>query len=299
MKPWLIYIIITYFILAFIFTVDKYLLDKKLKNNLNYTIFLGMVYFLTIILIPFSDFSKISFIYIILGLFAGGLFCFSLIFHFKALKCDDISVVVPLGSIKSILVLILSIIFLKESLNNKEITAFVFFLIGGGILSIRKFSLKEIKVTPALKYLALCSILFAITSILIKYLLTNVPVFEGFILLRVGTGIAGISFLLNKKVRKSFKSDFSGLSIKIRGIFILNQTIGVATHYLLNLAISLASISLINAALGLLHVFVFILALLCTIFFPNIIKENLDKRIILKKIAGMIFIISALYFLNI
>ena len=234
-----------------------------------------------------------------MGLFAGGLFCFSLIFHFKALKCDDISVVVPLGSIKSILVLILSIIFLKESLNNKEITAFVFFLIGGGILSIRKFSLKEIKVTPALKYLALCSILFAITSILIKYLLTNVPVFEGFILLRVGTGIAGISFLLNKKVRKSFKSDFSGLSIKIRGIFILNQTIGVATHYLLNLAISLASISLINAALGLLHVFVFILALLCTIFFPNIIKENLDKRIILKKIAGMIFIISALYFLNI
>ncbi len=298
MKPWIIYTIIHYFIVAFIVTVDKYLLDKKLKNNLNYTIFLGMVYLLPIILIPFSDFSKVSLIHIILGLFAGGIFACSLIFHFKALKCDDISVVIPLSSLKPIIVLILSIIFIKESLNSKEILAFFLFLVGGGILSIRKLSLKEIKVTPALKYLAFSSFLFAIVAVLIKYLLNNVPVFEGFILLRVGTGITAVSFLFNKKVRKSFKLDFSGLSIKSRSIFISNQIIAIATHYLLNLAISLASISLINAAIGLLHVFVFIIALLCTVFFPNIIKEELNKKIILKKIAGIILIILALYFLN-
>ena len=298
MEPWLIYTILTYLIRAFTLTADKYLLDKKLKNNISYTIFIGMVYFSVIILIPFADFSKIPLIDIFFGLSTGCLFVLTLIFFFQALKKDDMSVIIPLGSLRPILILTLSVIFLKESLENKEIMAFFLFFIGGGILSIRQLSLKKIKVTPALKYILLSSTSFAVTAVLTKYLFSIVPVFEGFILLRIGTSIAALSLLLNKKIRKNFKSDFSGLSIKSRTIFISNQVVALSGHYFINLAISLGSISLINAASGLHHIFIFILAILCTIFFPNIIKEDLDKRIIIKKIAGITLVVLAVYFLN-
>ncbi len=299
MELWLIYILITYFTWACTFIADKYLLDKKLKNNLNYTIFVGIVNSLVIFLIPFADFSKISLIYIIFGLSIGGLIFISFIFLFKALKCDDISIVIPLGSLKPIIVLILSIIFLKEVLNSNEIIAFILFFIGGAILSIRELSLRKIKVTPALKYLSINCTLSAINAVLIKHLLSVVPVFEGYILFKMGIVITTIVFLFNKKVRKSFKLDFSGLSIKSRSIFISNQIIALGSHYTLSMAISLASISLINAARGAQLVFVFIITLLVSRFFPNILKEDIDKKIILKKIAGIFFVILALYFLSI
>ncbi len=298
MELWLIYTLITYFTWACTFTVDKYLLDKKLKNNLNYTIFVGIVNSLVIFLIPFADFSKISLIYIIFGLFIGSLIFISFIFLFKAVKSDDISIVIPLGSLKPILVLILSIIFLREVLNSNEIIAFILFFIGGAILSIRELSLRKIKVSPALKYLAINCTLSAITAVLIKHLLSIVPVFEGYILFKMGIVITCFAFLFNKKVRKGFKLEFSGLSMKSRSIFISNQIIAMASHYTFSIAISLKSIALINAARGSQLVFVFIITLLVSRFFPNILKEDFNKRIILKKIAGIIFVILALYFLN-
>ncbi len=299
MELWLILTLLLYFTWACTFTVDKYLLDKKIKNNLNYAILAGLVCSLVIFLIPFADFSKISLFYIIFGLSIGFSTFLSTIFLFKAIQSDDISIVVPLGSLKPIIVLIFATIFLKEVLSINEIIAFILFFIGGAVLSIRELSLGKIKVTPALKYLSLNSFLAAINVVFTKYLLGFVPIFELFILIEMGRLIATIFLLFNKKKRISFKLEFSGLSIKSRIIFFSKQIIAVGSHYIVKIVISLKSVSLINSARGLQLVFVFIITLLISRFFPKVIKEDFNKRIIIKKIAGIILVILALFFLNI
>ncbi|MEA3343503.1 MAG: hypothetical protein U9Q92_05015, partial [archaeon] len=74
---------------------------------------------------------------------------------------------------------------------------------------------------------------------------------------------------------------------------------GISGLFFLSLAISLGSVSLINAAQGTQYLFLFLLALICTRFFPKLFKEELNKEIIAKKAIAILLISIAVYLLNI
>ncbi|MEA3343771.1 MAG: EamA family transporter [archaeon] len=299
MESWLIYTIITYFLWALTNVIDKSLLDKKFKSPFIYTLLGGLFHLVVIILVPFVGFSMPSLSNVIIGLFTGALLLACLIPYFRALSYDDASIVVPLGSITALMVLVLSFIFLEESLSERELIAFFLFLFGGVLLSTKNTTFKKVQFTPALKYILISSFMFACTLILMKYTFNNVPFFEGFILLRMGTAVACAILLVNKDIMSHFKIQYKELTLKAKLVFASNQIIGISGQFFFNLAISLGSVSLINAANGIQYVFLFILAIILTVFFPKIFKEELKKRIIAKKAIAILTISLAIYILNV
>ncbi|MEA3342763.1 MAG: EamA family transporter [archaeon] len=299
MESWLIYTIITYFLWALTNVIDKSFLDKKFKRPFIYALFGGLFHLAVIILIPFVGFSMPALSNVIIGLFAGSLHLICLIIYFKALSHDDASIVVPLGSITALMVLVLSFIFLGESLSEREFIAFFFFLSGGVLLSIKNSMFKKIQFTPALKYILISSFMFACTLILMKYTFNNVPFFEGFILLRMGTVLACVILLAKKENRSPLKIQYNELALKPKLVFASNQIIGISGLFFLSLAISLGSVSLINAAQGTQYLFLFLLALICTRFLPKLFKEELNKEIIAKKAIAILLISIAVYLLNV
>ena len=299
MESWLIYTIITYFLWALTNVIDKSFLDKKFKSPFIYALFGGLFHLVVIILIPFVGFSMPTLSNIIIGLFAGALLFACLVPYFKALSCDDASIVVPLGSMTALVVLVLSSIFLGESLSGRELVAFFLFLSGGFLLSIKNSGFKKIQFTPALKYILISSFMFACTLILMKYTFNNVPFFEGFILLRMGTVLACVILLANKENWTHLKIQYRGLALRPKLVFASNQIIGISGHFFFNLAICLGSVSLISAAQGTQYLFLFLLALICTRFFPKLFKEELNKEIIAKKAIAILLISIAVYLLNV
>ena len=63
-------------------------------------------------------------------------------------------------------------------------------------------------------------------------------------------------------------------------------------------ALSLGPVALINAIGGIQSIFVFIIAILISIFAPKIIKEELDMKNVVLKIAALVLIVVGLLLLN-
>lgn len=299
MEPWFIYVVITYFIWAVTNLVDKGFLDKHFKSPIIYSLFGGIFQLVALILIPFLGFSMPPLHLTIMGLVVGALFLASILPFFKALSCDDATTVIPLGSLTPVLVLILSFLFLGESLSTKQYMAFSLFLVGGFLLSIKKFNLRKIHFTPSLKWISLSMFMFAITLILTKFTFNNVPFFEGFILLRMGTFLFALTFFVNKNIRKLAKLQFSKLNLRSKTVFISSQTLAILGQFFFNLAIVVGSISLVNAAQGVQYIFLFILTIFLSLFYPRLFHEKINKKIIIRKAIAIFLIVLAVYFINI
>ena len=297
MEAWLLYTLITYFLWTLTGFVDKIFLNKIFNKPLIYNTFVGLFQILVIILIPFVGFTMPQFYIVIFGLALGILFFLCLIPYFKAISSDDVSLVAPLFSLTPILVLILSAIFLKDFLGSKEIVAFFLFLIGGFLISVKEF--KNFRITKALKYVLLSCFMFSIYLLLMKYFFDNVGFFEGFILLRIGHVMGAGLMLLNKNVRTSLKKQFFKLNLTNGAVFTSNELLSIISQFFFNLAVSLGPIALINACSGVQYAMLFILVLIFTLFFPRILKEDLSKAILIRKILAILIISGAVYLLSI
>ncbi len=80
-------------------------------------------------------------------------------------------------------------------------------------------------------------------------------------------------------------------------IFLSSQAVGAIAGILQSLAISLspvAYLAILNALRGIQYVFLFIITLGFSYFYPKILKENISKRIILQKTVAIVLIVIGL-----
>lgn len=75
------------------------------------------------------------------------------------------------------------------------------------------------------------------------------------------------------------------------------QGLGALAFVLQNYAISFGSVAIINALQGVQYAFLLLFAWLLTLFYPKIIKEDISKKILWKKIGAIVLISLGLYWL--
>lgn len=288
---YLLIAIFAYFINAAVSVTDKFLVSKKIPDSIAYAFYIGILSIFACLFIPFIKFSVPPIKILLIALASGAIFLFALLLFFSVLFKEEVSRIsaIVFGGLMPIFVLIFSALIIGEKLSINQIIAFVF-LVAGSALIYRPDKTAGGGQNKHFIKLFLTAAFFALSYVLAKWVYIYQPFMNGFIWTRIGSFLAALFLFIFPKNRQAiFKT---GKSVKARSGFLLagNKALAGLYFVLFNWAISMGSVTMVNALQGIQYVFIFLITLLLSSKFPDIIKEDLDKREIWKKFLAIILI---------
>lgn len=293
---WFIIVILAHIFYAFIFIIDKYIISRSLPHPVVYSFYIGVLGFVILVLIPFS-FSFPSFNQIILILIAGAAQVAGWVFMYKALNKGEVSRVIPfIGGFIAIFTLILSTFLINERLTAEQLVAFVFLVLGGLILSVRKRGVLEksfkgiiVRQKGVFGLAFLAALLFAIFWVITKYIFLDTTFITGLIWMRTGAALVALTLLIPKKNRKLIFKKTEKLKPRTIKFVFASRGLSVLGGLGIYLAVFLGSVTLTNSLQGLQYVFILLLAFLLFKKYPSL-KEQFSKEIIIQKIIAIVII---------
>ena len=288
---WLIFAISSSFLYAVVQVINKFLLGQRaITKPLVYAFWVGVFSIFTLVLAPFglSWPGWNAFFYdIIVGL----IYFVSILFFYEAMDINEASRVSSIvGGLIPVLVLILSYLFLSESLTPMQLFAFFLLVMGGFLISVKKSGYGVKAEMNGLWFVALAIFFGAIYWIAAKYAFDNQGFITGFVWTRLGFVVAAAAILLKPAWRKMIFVSKNQASRQIGGLFISNKLLAGFASLLAHLALSLGSAALVYSLNGVQYVFLLIFAIILTKKFPSIMEEKITRRILIKKFAVVLLI---------
>jgi len=140
-------------------------------------------------------------------------------------------------------------------------------------------------------YIIMAAIVFSANLVIIKYLLEFADYLTIFSITKIGTFLSILPLIVLQFDK--LKANIREKGYKAVGMISFNE--GVITqlgNIFLILATSIGFATLVNALTSVQVLFVLLMSLFLSIFYPHIIKEDIGKRNVLLKTAGTIAIIT-------
>jgi len=287
MIHWLIVIIFSYFFLALASFGDKIFLKQK-ETPKAYTFYVGVLSGLVILITPFIGFD---FNNIFLGAIEGVVYIFALYSMYYVINKSEVSVAIPIiGGIQPVFVFLLTVfIFGFTGFVLKDIFALIILILGTVLISFNN----NFKFNKNVFLLAIIpAMLFALDFILTKQVFETNTFWHGLVLMRTFSFLTVLVFLFNKKFKKEiFKKK---KKVNKKGIiFLLAQGSGGIGIVLQSFAISIVPVfylATLNALKGVQYAFLFLIIIFVSLVFPKILKEDLSKKVLLRKGFSIILI---------
>lgn len=226
---------------------------------------------------------------------AGIVNSFGVWIYLMAMQKYEPSRVIPLFAIGAVVIIISSALILGEVFDLITYVGIGVILLGSLILSIKKtfFSAFSSKILWTMTLSGIC---FAFSAIVIKYLLGTYSVTQVFSSVGIIEGPSAIIIALFyfKEIRQTIRQ------IKKRYLLYnaLTEVVSISGSFLYTIAISVWYLSLVETLASLQFLFVFIWSLIISRFMPSLYAEELNRRIIIQKIAAIILIIFGVYLIS-
>jgi len=292
---WLLVIVLAYLFFALSSFGDKLVLQGPPKPK-PYTFWSGILNILAIVIIPFVGLTIPTanlFFWIILDAIV---FVLAIYLGFSAVEYFEISkVTATIGATQPIFIFFISWFFWGyQLLSLSNFSAFLLLFAGSILIS---FDKKPELTKQYLKFTFLASLMFSLDYVLLKYIFTNFPFIHGLIWRSIFIALVVLVLLIKKSNRKEIFEKRNTSNKKLRKTFLATQVAGGTANILQSFAISLAPIAflpIVNSLRGLQYVFLFIITLFFSIFFPKILKEKINKKIIIRKTVSIFLIVSGL-----
>lgn len=315
LKSWVLVALVAYFLQALTAVIDKYLLDKRISHPMTYAFYVGVFGLLALFLFPFGFFLPDG-LTLIISLASGFISVLAFYSFFVILQKSEASRVVPIiGGFSPIFVLIFSNFFLGESLETIEYLAFGLLISGGVLISLAiKYDGIRVQKPETFRVFVsavLAAFLFALSFVLFKAAVFGTPFINAFIWSRLGGFSASLMFLIPSYSRddiftapkswflrfRSRKQEPDKKVISTGSLFAVNKIIGATGFFLLDYAISIGKVSIVNAMQGFQYALVFIIALILSKKYPDILREDFGSLAILEKVLGIILVAGGLFLL--
>lgn len=223
----------------------------------------------------------------------GGITIAWVILYLFALETGDVSSVVPWFLTIPVFGYLLAYLFLGETLSMQQLIGSLVVLIGASFMVI-DFSGQKQKFArrPAL-YMLLASFLIAVIGVIFKFVTVGNNFWVSSFWEYIGLGFFGIIiFLFVPKYRKEFSLMNKQGGIRIFVLNAVSEFFTVIGNLLTNYAILLAPVAMVYLVGSFQPAVLLILTLLATRFFPNIVKENISKQVLIPKIAAISIMIA-------
>lgn len=298
METWISFVIIAQGIWAFTSLIDKFVISKSyIKNPLVYIVLNGFTNVLLIFLLPFVDFEPLNLINFLIALLSSTAVTIGIILYYKAVQYEEISRITILNQLIPVFVLVLSFLILNESLPSSNFIGFIFLLSAGLVVSYKKIGTR-LKISRAFYLMFISAIFIAVAYVSAKHIF-NVTTFWSAVLWLRLTSFVALVVLFAPSVRKEFIETFTGMKNSIKGLLGLKMTVDFIAFIISDFAILLGPVSLVSAlSASSSPLLVFVLALLTTLYFPKILKEDISRKNILIKLLAILLIIIDIIFVN-
>jgi len=324
---WITLAILSYLFFAVAAFLDKYILGGALPSPKVYSFYTGLssltILFLVPILVLVSSgftgsfgaifgesldiFSVSNFHAIILSLITGGIFLLALYSYYKGVLEFEVSrigptvgAIVPLfifGLVYLFTFIPLNLGFERQPLGFHRFIALICLVLGGLVLMLHREKVITIK---SLRISLVAAFLFGLVLVLTKLVYNFLPFWSGFCWIKLGTFFASFFFLLSREVRAKVFNKEKTFRKKVVFPFLFAKTSGAIATVFQNGAIFLAPViflPIISALSGIQYVFLIVLATLFFFKFPNILREEISKKVLLQKTIAVWLIVMGLIFL--
>jgi drug/metabolite transporter (DMT)-like permease len=218
----------------------------------------------------------------------GMLSVFAAVCHLYALDIDEASFVTPFYQTAPIFAYFLGYFILGETITLAQGLGSLVIIVGALALSF-EFGRRGMRFKRNVVALMLAaSFLSAINGVIFKLIAVDkgfwVSLFWGF----VGQVVAGLSLLV---CVPSYRRDFIGLfkqeKVAVVGLIALSRTLFSVSEAVTLYATLLAPVALVLLVNSFQPLFVFILGIALTLFFPRVAEESLGRMKMLQKGAGI------------
>ncbi len=288
--PWYIFAFGTAFFYSISIFIDKYLIEKQIKNPYALTSLFSMTTGIVGIAIGFiTGFKYIGITQTGIIIFAGMLLSLYLLPYLKAIKIDDASQVVPLFQLIPIFTLVMSWIFLGETLRPKQIVGLLIVVVAAIVLSMDKIDKKIFRPRKSLWYMILSSFMYGAIGILFRFTVKHVDYWTTISYEYIGTGLAGVLLFFIPQIRNSLISERKAI-VKSVGFLGADKVLGVCANLAEGFAMSLVAVPLVNVVESVQPFLTLVLGIAITLWFPYLIKENISKKTITHKLVSIVFI---------
>lgn len=284
--------------------IDKYLISKYLKGGEvgSLVIFSSIfsIFALPIIYFIHPEVFSVTIFQSVILVTTGMMAVIALLLYFYALNEDEATNVVPFYQTIPIFAFALGFIILGETVSSIQAIASVIIITGATILSF-EFGGGKIRFKSKVVFLMLtASFLYALSSVVFKL----VALEEGFWLSTfwslVGKVILGGFFLSAVPIyQRQFFTVLKDNKVRILALNSTNEILAILADGFVSFATLLAPVALVLLAGAFQPVFVLIIGILLTVFFPRISKESLSRNHVIQKIVAIGLIMIGTYFLGV
>jgi len=285
--------------------IDKYILEKYFKSGEEGAMVLfsalaaviTMPIFLFVDSNPFAMDLTSKIVLTINGMLVVG----CLILYLKALRDDEPSTVVPYYQTIPLFGFVLGYFVLGEVLGARELLAGILILIGTTIISLDfQNGVIQLKKRVALLMLS-ASFIYAAVGVIFKMITVDESSFWSSVFwVFMGNIIAGvIIFIVVKSYRQQFLQIFRVNSGAVLTVSFINEIVFAAADGVSTYAVLLAPIALVMVVNGFQPLFVFLIGIGLTLFFPKLGRESMTGRDLAQKIVAIAFIIGGTILLDI
>jgi drug/metabolite transporter (DMT)-like permease len=298
MMYWLFVAILAYLFFGLGSFGDKLVLAGKPKPK-SYTFYVGVFGLSSLLLIPFASFSfpsSTALVWLILNAVVRILGTYAM---FVALEKFDVSrVMATIGATQPIFIFALTWVFWgPQIMTVSDIIAFVLLFLGSVIISIEK----NIKTTEGyLLITTFSSLMFSLAIVFTKLVFENQDFVQGTVWMCIFVFLLSLVFLLSKKSRKEIFAKKIVSNQKTQKAFLLAQISGGAANFLQGYSIYLAPVvflAIINSLRGIQYIFLFVITIFVSVFFPKILKEDLSRKVVIQKVISIILVVVGLMIL--
>ena len=282
--------------------IDKYLISKYLKNGeVGSLIIFSAIFSIFALPIVYLIYPAVFTVTVLQGIIlavTGMMTVIAILLYLYALSEDEATNVVPFYQTVPIFGFILGYFVLGESITYIQGIASLVIIAGAIILSF-DLGTSEIRFKgKVVLYMLSASMLYAISTVLFKL----VAIDEGFWLSTfwslLGKVVLGIIFLAFVPVyRNQFLTVLKSNRIGVLSLNSFNETLTILADGLVGYASLLAPVALVLLAGAFQPMFVLIIGVFLTVFFPKISQESLLRKHLVQKVSAILLIMIGSYFI--
>lgn len=306
MEVWIIIAVLAHFLNAVTAIIDKHIVSNKVMKPVVYAFYSGVFQILYLLAIPVlaeiwpeMAFRFPSWELFALATFAGALFIFALTVFYKAMQMGEVSRITPIVGVSTpVFTYLISVLFVGAALESAQLRAFVLFVAGGFLMSVR-ITRQRITHAKGIAVALFAGMLFASYYAIISYLFARVGFLDAFMIIQFG-GFVGAMLLLilprNREAIFNMKDEENDIieNKKSGALFVYDKITAAIAAFLLTYAISLAgdirNVVIINSLEATKYAFTLMLAITLSRNLPAFFHEQTGKGVVAQKSIALLFI---------
>lgn len=280
------------FVWSIVNVVDKAAVSRFIKSPI---IMAGVYYVVSLIVGLFMllftniDFTLITWLWIILS---AMLFGFGNLCYYYAIKYEEASRIVPLFSLSTVFLVVLSAIFLGEVFSVSKYFGIGLVVVGSALIMARG-SLRSSFNTRAVWIMTASCMSYSIAYVITKHLLSANTYGEVFAWQRIVLGLLGLSVTL--VLWKKIVPVLVGIKKRYMVLQFGNEAVSVGAFLLFTAAMSYWYVTLVETVASVQFLFLFFWTLIVSRFRPRLFVEEINRRTVVQKSISIILIIIGVY----